>query len=67
MFRKPNNVIKLAKPKYGLGDAVAAVAQPVAKAIDRVVRTNLANCSGCNQRKADLNEAMPDILHPFSK
>jgi hypothetical protein len=50
----------------GLGDAVAAVAQPTAKAIDAVLGTNLQNCTGCSQRKNNWNKAVPDLLHPFA-
>jgi hypothetical protein len=46
--------------KYpGLGDIVAAVAQPVAKVIDRVAHTNLANCAGCKRRQEWLNSLDP--------
>ncbi len=38
-----------------LGDKVAAVAQPIAKAIDRVAGTDIQNCGGCKQRKEALN------------
>jgi len=40
---------------YGLGDAVHAIAQPIAKAIDRVIKTNIKGCSSCAQRRARLN------------
>lgn len=43
----------------GLGDAVAVVAQPIAKAIDRVAGTDLANCKGCDGRQSALNQAVP--------
>jgi len=39
----------------GLGDAVAAVARPIARAIDRVAGTKLSNCKGCERRKDKLN------------
>lgn len=38
-----------------LGDAVAMVAQPIAKAIDAVAHTNLQNCGGCKKRREMLN------------
>lgn len=47
---------------FGLGDLVATVAQPIAKAIDAVAGTNVAGCGGCAQRRAALNKAMPNIL-----
>lgn len=59
------NVRNEPKPreKLGLGDAVALVAQPIAKAIDATTRvllgrdfaTDLANCGGCKKRADKLN------------
>jgi hypothetical protein len=49
------------RSKVGLGDAVAAVAQPIAKAVDAVFGTELQRCGGCEQRKEKLNRFMPDI------
>lgn len=50
----------------GLGDAVALVAQPIARAIDAAtsmlpkrLRTNVAGCGGCQKRKEALNKAVP--------
>jgi hypothetical protein len=37
------------------GDAVAVVAQPVAKAVDWVFGTDLKNCGDCKQRRETLN------------
>ena len=51
----------------GAGTAFAAVAQPVAKAVDAVASTNLANCGGCTGRKTKWNKAVPDILHPWRR
>lgn len=39
----------------GLGDVVHAVAQPIARVIDRVAGTKLAECGGCARRRAVLN------------
>jgi hypothetical protein len=39
----------------GLGDLVAAVAQPIARAIDAAAGTKLAECGGCKKRRAALN------------
>jgi len=54
---------------FGLGDAVAVVAQPIARMIDAASggRTNVAGCGGCKQRQADWNAAMPDLRHPFTR
>lgn len=40
----------------GLGDAVALVAQPIARAIDSVAGTKVAQCGGCKKRQAMLNK-----------
>jgi len=46
---------------FGLGDAVALVAQPIARAIDSVAGTNIQGCSGCQQRKEALNKLVPNL------
>lgn len=38
-----------------LGDAVHFVAQPIAKTIDLVFKTNLQNCGACQRRREYLN------------
>jgi len=38
-----------------LGDKVAAVAQPIARVIDRVAGTNVQGCGGCKKRQDALN------------
>jgi hypothetical protein len=38
-----------------LGDKVAAVAQPIAKAIDAVAGTKIQECGGCKRRQEALN------------
>ena len=48
-------------PQRGLGDAVASVAQPIAKAIDAVLGTNLKGCGGCQQRREALNKLVPRL------
>lgn len=55
------------KPRRGLGDAAAAVAQPAARALDAVLGTDLQHCRGCKQRRADWNALVPDILHPLRR
>jgi hypothetical protein len=49
---------EMARP-FGLGDAVAAVAQPIAGAIDAVLGTNIKECGGCAKRREALNRAVP--------
>lgn len=47
--------VNYAPPSSGLGDLVASVAQPIARAIDSVAGTNIAECGGCKKRRAMLN------------
>lgn len=44
---------------FGLGDVVAAIAEPIAKASDTVFRTKLKGCSACRKRREMLNTLMP--------
>ena len=37
------------------GDKVYAIAQPIAKAIDKTVGTSIGTCSACNKRREKLN------------
>lgn len=48
-------------PTRGLGDLVATIAQPIARTIDRLAGTNLANCGGCKERQAALNRILPKV------
>jgi hypothetical protein len=48
-----------AKKYAGLGDVVAAMAQPVARTLDAVAGTNIAGCGGCARRQSLLNAAVP--------
>lgn len=51
---------KVSASKYrGLGDVVAAVAQPVAAAIDRIAGTNIKSCGGCAKRREAMNAMLP--------
>lgn len=52
---------------FGLGDAVASVAQPVARAIDSIIGTKIAGCGGCKKRREALNNIISDLRHPASK
>lgn len=40
------------------GDALYAVAQPIAKGIDKVLGTNVQGCSGCKKMRENLNQGM---------
>lgn len=44
------------KPNKGLGDLVETIAQPIAKAIDKVAGTKIQECGGCKKRKKYLNK-----------
>lgn len=50
--------------KMKLGDAIATVAQPIARGIDRVAGTDIQNCSGCKGRQATLNR-LSDSMFDF--
>ncbi len=41
-----------------LGDAIAIVAQPIARGIDAVAGTDVAGCSGCKKMRDNLNSGM---------
>jgi len=43
----------------GTGDKIAAVAQPIARGIDKVLRTKIAGCGGCKKMEHRLNAGMP--------
>lgn len=43
------------KKTIKLGDAVEAIAKPIAKIIDKVAGTKLQECGGCKKRKEFLN------------
>lgn len=45
----------------GLGDAVATIAQPIAKIVDKLTGSKLASCTPCARRRATLNRIVPDI------
>lgn len=47
------------KTSFGLGDMVAAIAEPIAKASDAVFKTKLKGCGACRKRREMLNTLMP--------
>ena len=51
-------VLKFSPP--GLGDRVAAALKPLVEWADAALGTDLANCGGCAERQAALNELFPD-------
>jgi len=58
MSRTPDKRWRRPRAK-GLGDLVHAMAQPIARAIDRVAGTDIEHCGGCAKRRATLNAAFP--------
>jgi hypothetical protein len=53
-----------------LGDAVAVVAQPIARGIDFALGTNIQGCAGCGHRQIILNQMGEDVwtyVHRFYK
>lgn len=51
--KRPTPPVKRRRIK--LGDAVHAVAHPVAKVIDKIAGTSLQNCGGCAARRERWN------------
>tara|TARA_R110000803_G_scaffold208404_2_gene277042 strand:- start:37 stop:234 length:198 start_codon:yes stop_codon:yes gene_type:complete len=54
-YKKTQATLVRIRRRRGLGDVVHAVAQPIAKAIDKVAGTNIQRCGGCKRRRARLN------------
>lgn len=53
-----------------LGDKIAAIAQPIARAIDFVAGTKVAGCGGCKKMRQELNAGVPfakALKHRFQK
>jgi hypothetical protein len=46
------------QPIAGLGTRIERIAQPIAKAIDKVAGTKIAGCNGCKQMRERLNAGM---------
>lgn len=51
----------------GLGDVVAKVADPIARALDAALGTKLAGCGGCSKRRRALNQLIPDVRNPLQR
>lgn len=55
-----NPIGRVSPKKFrGLGDVVAAVAQPIAGMVDSVAGTHLKGCAGCRKRQVALNRMVP--------
>ncbi len=63
---QPFLTFKRAEPIKGAGDLVAAVAQPIAGAIDKVFKTKVKTCSACAKRREMLNMLVPFGTKPPS-
>lgn len=50
--------VKVKKMK-GAGDAVAAVAEPIAAMMDKMFKTKIKGCSACAKRREMLNQYIP--------
>lgn len=48
-------------PMRGLGDAVARLAEPIARELDRRLGTHIVGCGGCKKRREALNRAVPFV------
>lgn len=64
-MRKRKVATKAARTTKGLGDLVEKVAKPIAKAIDKVVGTDIEHCDGCDKRKDFLNRLSGSIIEKF--
>lgn len=57
--------------QFGLGDAVAKVAEPIARIYGAIAHKHVAVCGGCKRRRAALNRLVPDLrigkMQPPSK
>ncbi len=51
-------VTTVTETQFALGDKIAKVAHPIARAIDAVIGTDIQNCGGCKQMQKDLNGGM---------
>ncbi len=51
----------------GLGDVVAGIANPIARASDAIFGTKISGCGGCAKRRAALNALVPDISKPIKR
>jgi hypothetical protein len=56
-----NSPIKrISSKKYrGAGDIVAQIAEPIAHASDRILKTKIRGCGSCQRRRAKLNKWLP--------
>jgi len=45
----------------GLGDLVAFIAEPIARASDALLGTHLVGCNSCAERRAALNNLVPKL------
>lgn len=50
---------------FGLGDVFAVIAQPIARAVDKLTGSKLATCTPCSRRHSRLNRLVPDVKKPF--
>ena len=53
---RPQDVPGWKPAPSGLGDQVERIAQPVAKVIDKVLKTNVQGCKACKRRRDYLNK-----------
>ena len=53
--------VKWKRPRKlkGLGDVIELLAEPIAKGLDAVFKTNIQGCGACQNRKDKLNEMVP--------
>jgi len=59
LLARRKEIIERRLRQRGLGDRVERIAQPIARAIDKVAGTNIQGCGGCKKRREALNKAFP--------
>ena len=47
--------------KFGLGDAVAKIAEPIARAYGAITHKRVVKCGKCKRRQQALNRLVPDL------
>jgi hypothetical protein len=52
---------RLTRRGLRLGDKVASVAQPIARAIDKIAGTDIEHCGGCKKRRESLNNLTRNV------
>lgn len=60
-LRSRFSLVNKRRANFGLGDAVAAIANPIARAMDATLGTKIEGCGGCARRREALNQILPNL------